>query len=269
MHGAGNDFVLIDARSQPFELSPERAAGLADRNRGIGCDQILVLREANDSAHLLRYEIHNADGSEAAQCGNGARCVALFIELNGEAAGQHFTVESPAGVIAMERCGDGEYRLDMGIPEFAPARIPTTLQPDHGRYRLDSPWGELDFGAVSMGNPHALISDAGFDPMDIPAAGSWLSTHAAFPEGVNVGFARVRDRSAIDLRVVERGTGETLACGSGACAAVAILRRSGRVNSKVEVFLPGGRLVIEWPEADQALLMKGPAKHVFRGIMNE
>lgn len=269
MHGAGNDFVLVDARNQDFEPGPESAARIADRRRGIGCDQILVLRKARQPERLLRYEIWNSDGSAAGQCGNGARCVGLFIERNGEYPGHPFEVESPTGVVTMRRCEDGDFELAMGVPEFSPQHIPLDLESRFGAFFLPSPFGIVEFGAVSMGNPHALVMVEDINAPDIGDRGAWLSCHEAFPEGVNAGFAQLIDRHSIHLRVVERGAGETLACGSGACAAVAILRKKGLVEDRVEVFLPGGRLVIKWPGNSGQLKMKGPAAHVFKGTMNE
>jgi len=269
MHGAGNDFVLIDLRSEKFAPEPARIRALADRHLGIGCDQVLLLHRPTDPAHHLRYDIWNADGTRAGQCGNGARCVALYIERNGEYPGRPFTLESPAGTVAVRRCEDGEFELDLGRPDFTAARVPLTLAARGGVYRLDSPWGPLEFGAAALGNPHALLLRGSIDDPDIPAIGAWLGRHEAFPEGVNAGFAELLGRGAIRLRVVERGAGETLACGSGACAAVAILRRLGRVDERVEVFLPGGRLVIQWPGNGAPVAMKGPAEHVFRGTMND
>lgn len=269
MHGAGNDFVLIDARQQLFEPTAETAREIADRHFGIGCDQVMVLREPDSPEHRVRYEIWNPDGSRAGQCGNGARCVALFLELNGEFDGQAYTAESPNGIVGMARCEDGEYELDMGTPDFDPAAVPLALAPEDGTYKLDSPWGPLAFGAVSMGNPHSLLLVDDIDNDHIPAIGAWLDAHEAFPDRVNAGFAQVESRDRFHLRVVERGPGETLACGSGACAAVAILGRWGKVNERVEVFLPGGRLVIKWPGHAGPLCMKGPARYVFRGTLNE
>lgn len=269
MHGAGNDFVLIDARGMQFEVNQAVATHLADRQCGIGCDQILVLREAENPGCVLQYEIWNSDGSRAAQCGNGARCVGLFIHMNGAATGDRFKVESPSGIVTIQRCEDGQYELGMGVPDFEPAHVPVDLQAIDGSFQLESPWGPLELGAVSMGNPHSLIVVDDINDADIAAIGAFLGAHPAFPDGVNAGFAQVRDRGRIQLRVVERGAGETLACGSGACAAVAILRRDGRVGDTVSVFLPGGQLVIKWRGNDKTLYMKGPAKHVFRGIMNE
>jgi diaminopimelate epimerase len=220
MHGAGNDFVLFDARGRDLSLTPAFAARIADRHRGIGCDQILVLREPANSAHRARYEIWNSDGSEAAQCGNGARCIGLYLEMTGATSPAAFQVESPAGVVTMKRCPDGEYEITMGLPSFKAADIPVKLEPDDGLYHLDSPWGELEFRVASMS-------------------------------------------------LIERGAGETLACGSGACAAVAILKCAGKVGDVVDVFLPGGHLVIKWHGNNEPLLMKGPAIHVFRGTLNE
>ena len=269
MHGAGNDFVLIDARTEPFTLDAARAAFIADRHRGIGCDQILVLREAGRDGCLLRYEIWNADGSPAAQCGNGARCLGLYLERNGETGDAPFTVESPSGPVTLTRCDDGEYEVGMGVPDFNAPSVSPDLPAQDEYYRLASPWGALHLGTVSMGNPHALLMTTDIDDRAIPEMGAFISTHQSFPQGCNASFAHIVSPEIIQLRVIERGAGETLACGSGACAAVAILRRSGRVRDTVDVQLPGGRLVIKWRGNNEPLTMKGPAAHVFRGIMNE
>lgn len=269
MHGAGNDFVLIDARGAAQDFDPQRASRIADRHRGIGCDQVLVLREARQPGCLLRYEIWNADGSPAAQCGNGARCVGLYLGRNGETADRPFMVESPAGPVTLTRCADGQYDVVMGVPDFRPERVPLNLPGRDGSYWLESPWGRLELGAVSMGNPHALLVVDDIGDARIPEMGAYIGAHAAFPEGCNAGFAEVTGPEQIRLRVVERGAGETLACGSGACAAMVILRRSGRVGSRVDVLLPGGLLVIKWPGGEAPVTMKGPAEHVFRGTMNE
>jgi diaminopimelate epimerase len=269
MHGAGNDFVVLDARSTSFSMTPELAARLSDRHRGVGCDQILVLRSATEAGNLARYEIWNSDGSPAGQCGNGARCIGLYLEMQGDTGTDPFIVESPAGVVTMHRCSDGEYEINMGIPSFAARSIPVDLEPADGLFQLDSPWGAIEFGAVSMGNPHAVILTRDIDSTKIPQIGEFISTHECFPQGCNAGFAQLAGPDKIHLRVVERGAGETLACGSGASAAVAVLHQWGRVSDRVDVFLPGGHLVIKWPGNQESLTMKGPAKHVFRGIMNE
>lgn len=268
MHGAGNDFVLLDFRDRDRDLDAASANFLADRHRGIGCDQLLILRPPRHAGARLRYEILNADGSQAGQCGNGARCIALYLALNGEADDRNLILESPSGIIRIGRCADGEFEVDMGLPVFEPERVPISLLPRDGRYHLDSPWGPLTFGAVSMGNPHALIEVDDIDRAALETTGAFLSRHEVFAEGCNAGFAQVLDRGNIRLRVFERGAGETLACGSAACAAVAVLRARDRLDDVVNVFLPGGDLVIKWPEAESGILMKGPACHVFRGTVS-
>ena len=268
MHGAGNDFVLLDLRHQDFELDPQRAAMIADRKRGIGCDQILVIRDAIENENAARYEIWNSDGSLAGQCGNGARCIGLYLRLNDDIVNAAFSLESPSGKIRLKPCADGEFEVGMGVPDFEPASVPIKLSPADGLYRLDSPWGVLEFGAASMGNPHALVVSDDIEDSGIAEKGAFISTHQVFPEGCNAGFAQIDNRGKIRLRVYERGAGETLACGSGACAAVAILRRSGQVDDVVDVLLPGGHLVIKWPGSRQQLTMKGPAKYVFKGKLN-
>lgn len=264
MHGAGNDFVLLDWRDSSQQLDARQAARLADRRLGVGCDQILILRSATQPGCVAAYEIRNTDGSPAGQCGNGARCIALYLQMQGDAADQ-FMLQSPAGPIAVTACRDGEFELDMGQPRFAASQVPLALAETAGSYQLDSPFGVLEFGAASMGNPHALLQVENTAEAEVEAIGRFLGSHAAFPEGANIGFAQVLDRGRIRLRVFERGAGETLACGSGACAAVAILRRAGRVDETVSVFLPGGTLVIQWPGEGCGVRMKGPATHVFSG----
>jgi diaminopimelate epimerase len=268
LHGAGNDFVLLDLRQQEFELNARRAAMIADRHRGIGCDQILVLKEARAAENAVRYEIWNSDGSRAGQCGNGARCIGLFLRINHEIGDEAFSLESPSGTIRLRTCDDGEFEVDMGVPDFEPSGVPIRLVPEDGLYHLASPWGRLEIGAVSMGNPHALLLASEITDQEIPEKGAFVGSHEVFPEGCNVGIAQIENRTKIRLRVIERGTGETLACGSGACAAVAILRRSGRVDEVVDVLLPGGHLVIKWPGDWQQLKMKGPAGYVFKGKLN-
>jgi diaminopimelate epimerase len=267
MHGAGNDFVLIDARRLAFEIDDALAARLADRHRGVGCDQILVLRQALEPENRVRYEIFNADGSRAGQCGNGARCIALFLDM-ADGPQDRFTAESPSGVVSLARLTAG-YEVNMGVPDFSPASIPLDLPEEKETYRVNSPWGELEFGAVSMGNPHAVVQVGNLQDPLIPHMGAYLGSLECFTQGVNAGFAAVESESAIRLRVIERGVGETLACGSGACAATAVLRRRGLVGERVNVDLPGGRLVIKWPGDGAPLFMAGPAQHVFKGMMNE
>lgn len=270
MHGAGNDFVLLDLRETDLAIDADRARALADRRLGIGCDQLLILHPPANAGSLARYEIRNADGGPAGQCGNGARCIALYLAMTGEAgddAGDAtFTLDSPSGPVNLRRCADGEFEVDMGEPRFEPARVPVRIEPAAGRYSLASPWGQVEFRAASMGNPHALVvvDDVAAAPLE--TVGAWLARHEVFPEGCNAGFAEIEDRSRIRLRVFERGAGETLACGSGACAAVAMLRQDDLVGETVDVFLPGGHLVIKWPGTGP-VGMKGPAVHVFNGCL--
>lgn len=272
MHGAGNDFVLLDLRRQTTPEDSVRlgelASRLANRHLGIGCDQVLLLYPPEETGHLVRYAIRNPDGSEAGQCGNGARCIALYLEMNGETGQGSFTLESPSGPVHIERCADGEFRIDMGVPAFEPEVVPVTLNSPDGRYRLESPTGPLEFGAVSMGNPHAVLEVEDVALAPVGTTGPFLGKHPVFPAGCNIGFAEIVNRDTIRLRVYERGTGETLACGSGACGAVAVLHRAGRVNDTVNVFLPGGHLVIEWRGLGRNIRMKGPATHVFSGKVN-
>lgn len=272
MHGAGNDFVLLDLRRQPACLEPagpgEFARRMADRQRGIGFDQLLLLYPPRQAGNVARYEIRNPDGGAAGQCGNGARCIALYLGMNGETGAGNFTLESPSGPVRIEACADGEFRIDMGVPAFDPDLVPIRMSSPDGRYRLESPFGPLEFGAVSMGNPHAVLEVDDVARAAVATIGPYLGRHEIFPEGCNIGFAEVIDRDTIRLRVFERGAGETLACGSGACGAVAVLRRAGRVNETVNVFLPGGHLVIEWRGLGSDIRMKGPATHVFSGKVN-
>lgn len=273
MHGAGNDFVLIDARRQRDEILPKMNAGIAgliaDRRQGIGCDQILLLKEPVDHAHRARYEILNSDGSVAAQCGNGARCIGLYLDMQSQHDSFEFSVESPSGIVRMQRMGDGEYQVNMGEPRFGADSVALSLPEQDGIYRLPFKQEFLEFGVASMGNPHALLTVTDIQDDSIPEQASYIQNSRVFDDGVNVGFAQVHSREHISLRVVERGAGETLACGSGACAAVAILRLRNEVHEQVSVDLPGGRLVIKWRGEQDPLLMKGPAKHVFKGTMNE
>lgn len=265
MHGAGNDFVVLDLRDGVAPPDAALCRALADRHTGVGCDQILTVESPQAVGALARYRIWNADGSASQQCGNGARCVAAWLVRDGVAAGD-FVLESPAGLHAVTRAGDG-YRIEMGVPQWMPARIPMagvdTSQP---LYMLPVDGiGTLAFGAVSMGNPHAVIEVGDVDGAQVERIGRAVQASHWFPESVNVGFAQVVADDRIRLRVFERGVGETLACGSGACAAVAVLARRGRTGRSVAVSLPGGTLHIDWPVDDVTLSMAGPAAFVFEG----
>jgi len=265
MHGIGNDFVVVDCRAAPLPLDAAAIARLGDRHRGVGFDQLLTIEPAREAGCAFAYGIWNGDGSPALQCGNGVRCVAAWLHRAGALPAGPLRLQGPAGPVAVERLGDGRIRVDMGEPRFAPAAIPLAVAAESDLYALDLDGTRVTFGAVSIGNPHAVIEVADAAAAAVATIGPHLQRDAAFPHGCNVGFAEVRGRDAIALRVWERGAGETLACGSGACAAVAVLRRRGRVGDAVRVSLPGGDLDIEWSGPGATLWMTGPAAFVFDG----
>lgn len=269
MHGAGNDFVVLDLRAGQAEPSAAFCRLLAHRQRGVGCDQILTIEPPLSPVADVRYRIWNADGSLAGQCGNGARCVAAWYAQATGTAATRLMLESPAGLHQAERMADGQWRIDMGAPRFAPADIPlqgfVNAAP---QYLLEIGGSSYRIGAVSMGNPHALLEVTGLAGMDIATTARALQGSDYFPDSVNVGFAEVLSPTHIALRVYERGAGETLACGSGACAAAAILMQRGRIAQRVQVDLPGGSLHIEWPDACGGILMQGPATFVYQGVID-
>jgi diaminopimelate epimerase len=269
MHGAGNDFVVLDLRGGIPPPSPSLCRALADRHAGVGCDQILTIELPRSGEAVAAYGIWNADGSPARQCGNGARCVAAWLVRDGAAFGERFVLDSPAGSHAVEVLGERQFRIAMGVPQFAPAAVPLRgYAQAQDEYALDLGGERVRFGAMSMGNPHAVIEVMSVDAAPVATLGPRLQADAAFPESVNVGFAEVVSRGRIRLRVYERGVGETLACGSGACAAAAVLMRRGRVDREVIVSLPGGDLHIAWPDEMSEILMAGPATFVFDGSMS-
>ncbi|HET6604458.1 MAG TPA: diaminopimelate epimerase [Xanthomonadaceae bacterium] len=263
MHGAGNDFVVLDGREGGV---PDAVviARLCDRHFGVGCDQLLTLEIPDRADCVAAYRIWNADGSTARQCGNGARCLAAWLERDGTVREASFQLQSPSGPVACRRLEDGRFEVELGIPDFAPAVIPlaTAAAP---RYSISGARSQIEFGAVSIGNPHALVEVEDLDEAQLDTPARLLQSHDWFPEGCNVGFAQVLDRQRIALRVVERGVGETLACGSGACAAVAVLTRWGRVSPPVEVRLPGGTLRVAWGGEGSAIALAGPTRFVFEG----
>ena len=265
MQGAGNDFVVLDLRAGQPAPDAALARAIGDRHTGVGFDQLMTIEPSERADCVARYRIWNSDGSQAQQCGNGARCVAAWLVRDGAAAPPSFRMESPAGVIAVDCLADGRFTLEMGVPQFDPARIPFLVPGEQPVYEVAFGDRPVRFGAAAMGNPHALIvvDDIGRAPVE--KLGPILQAAACFPEGVNVGFAQVLSPTEIKLRVHERGAGETLACGSGACAAVAMLIRQGQVGRHVDVHLPGGTLVIDWPADDAPLRMTGPATFVFEG----
>jgi len=273
MQGAGNDFVVLDGVSSPIELGPAQLARLADRHFGVGADQILLVEPSRASGVDFRYRIFNADGGEVEQCGNGARCFVRFVRDRGLTAKREIRVETLAGVIAPRLEDDGRVTVDMGAPAFDPARVPfdtAGLAPLARHPRIDV-W-PLEIGGatvpimvVSMGNPHAVqvVPDVATAP--VATQGPLIERHARFPQRVNAGYMQVDGRSRIRLRVYERGAGETLACGTGACAAVVAGIRLGLLDSPVAVHTRGGELTIAWRGADNPVTMTGPAATVFEG----
>lgn len=272
MHGAGNDFVMLDGVSRRFDLSARQLRQLADRHFGVGADQILVVEPATSNSADFRYRIFNADGSEVEQCGNGARCFVKFVHALGLTNKRTIHVETLGGVIAPTLEEDGDVTVDMGVPMFDPARVPfdnTGLAPRReGRldlWPLDVDGASVEVGVVSMGNPHAVQIVAAVDAAPVCALGPGIEVHPRFPQRVNAGFMQIMSRAQIRLRVWERGAGETLACGTGACGAVVTGIQRGRLDDDVSVEVRGGRLRIRWAGAGAPVLMSGPAVEVFRG----
>lgn len=270
MHGAGNDFVVLDLRDGTPPPDAALAARLGDRHMGVGCDQILTIEPPRSAGAVAAYRIWNGDGSASGQCGNGARCVAAWLVRDGAARGTRFVIDSPFAAHEVEALGAGHYAIDMGVPVLYPARIPLAgFATPQVEYRLDVAGEPVMFGALSMGNPHAVIEVDDVAAAPVAALGAALQHSSAFPQSVNVGFAQVLAPGRIALRVYERGVGETLACGSGACAAVVALVRRGRVGRDVAVQLPGGELRIAWPADDAPVRMAGPAAFVFEGTLDQ
>lgn len=272
MHGLGNDFVVIDGYSQPVQLSAEQVRFLADRHRGVGCDQFLLVERSKLADVDFRYRIYNGDGSEVEQCGNGARCFARFVVDKGLTQKTEISVETASGIIYPRLDDDGQVTVDMGMPCFTPADIPFEAQQPADRYALelgkDAGSTQIEIGAVSMGNPHAVIVVDDIDTAPVLQWGPAIEHHARFPQGVNVGFMQIITRDRIRLRVFERGVGETQACGTGACAAMVVAHQWGMVDDAVSVDLPGGRLLIRWTGGESPVLMTGPAESVFEGTIS-
>jgi len=268
MHGAGNDFVMLDLRANAPAPDVATLRSIADRHRGVGCDQVIGILDPKTSGSVAEYIIWNADGSFAEQCGNGARCVAAWLRKAGATRSDEFTLDSPTGVVAVTMHADNDVTVALSVPDFAPEHIPLAMSAEQPNYELDVHDMPVRFGAMSMGNPHALVEVQDIAQAPVHKLGAAMQAMPEFPERVNVGFAQVRARDRIALRVYERGVGETLACGSGACAAVAILVRQNRVDRDVAVELPGGTLRIAWPRDDASVSMRGPTAFVFEGEWN-
>jgi diaminopimelate epimerase len=265
MHGLGNDFVMLDAVRQAFVPTAGQARFLADRHFGIGCDQILVVEPASQPGVDFRYRIFNADGGEVEQCGNGARCFVRFVHEQGLTDRREIRVETRAGVISPRLEADGQVTVNMGAPRFRPAEIPFESDSDAVVQPLEVAGRSVDITVVSMGNPHAVQVVQDVDTAQVEKYGPLIESHPRFPRRVNAGFMEVLDRHGIRLRVFERGAGETLACGTGACAAVVAGIRRGLLDSPVQVATRGGELTIAWAGNDAPVLMTGPAVTVFAG----
>jgi diaminopimelate epimerase len=265
MHGLGNDFVVIDAISQSVTISPQQIRFIADRHLGIGCDQVLIVEAPHTAEADFHYRIFNADGSEVEQCGNGARCVARFVRDWNMTAKDEIAMETASGMIYPRIEADGQVTVNMGVPRFDPKDIPFIADARAKTYRLDVDHHYYSIGAVSMGNPHAVLKVDEVKTAPVQELGPLIQQHPRFPRRANVGFMEVVNRSHIRLRVYERGAGETLACGPGACAAVAVGLDQTLLDQKVRVDLPGGTLIIRWEGNDTPVWMTGPATYVYEG----
>ena len=261
MQGAGNDFVILDQiAGAPFP-DASLARRLADRHFGVGCDQIMLVQR---NEQRFGYRILNADGSDAGQCGNGARCVARYLrERHGLEDGA--TLDSPGGDVAVRFLAGDEVELALGVPRLEPADVPFNAERRELRYRLDMGNSPVEIAALSIGNPHAVIEVADVDAAPVAHVGAGVERHPRFPDRANVGFVQILDRTRLRLRVWERGVGETLTCGSGACAAMVALRITDQVDAAVAIDLPGGRLRVRWAGDKQAVFLAGPATFVFDG----
>ena len=267
MHGLGNDFVVVDGVTQNVFFTSETIQRLADRHRGIGFDQLLLVEPPYDPELDFHYRIFNADGSEVSQCGNGARCFARFVTLKGLTNKKDIAVSTQKGNMVLTVKDDNQIRVNMGEPIWEPAKIPFTANKFEKNYILRTDIQTVLCGAVSMGNPHCVVQVDDIQTANVEQLGPLLESHERFPERVNAGFMQIINKEHIKLRVYERGAGETQACGSGACAAVAVGIMQGLLNNRVQVDLPGGSLIIEWDGVGYPLHMTGEATHVYDGFI--
>ena len=265
MHGLGNDFIVIEALNKNFHASSEMIRQMADRHFGIGFDQLLLVEPPLSEEMDFSYRIFNADGNEVEQCGNGARCFARFVYDRGLTEKSEIRVGTLSGIIIPRLLDDGRVRVDMGVPDFEPETIPFIAEQRRDTYKLTLANGDVEIAAVSMGNPHAvqIVDDIARAPVSL--TGPEIEHHQRFPQRVNAGYMQVKDRHTIHLRVWERGSGETLACGTGACAAVVSGINQGLIDSPVEVNLRGGKLDVEWSGEGVSVFMTGPAEYVYEG----
>ena len=267
MHGAGNDFVVIDCVRQSVPLSPGKIRFIADRHRGVGCDQVLLVEPPDHPDADFRYRIYNADGSEAGQCGNGARCFARFVLEQRLSAKRELRVQTTSGFMQLKTLNDGRVLAELGTPKFEPCDIPLIADSPAIQYALQVDECNYQVGALSMGNPHVVLQVDSCNDAAVHILGPKLERHPRFPERVNVGFMQVVSRSEIKLRVYERGAGETQACGTGACAAAVHGMQLGLLDQSVTVQLPGGKLTVSWLGGDAPVWLGGPTANVFEGSL--
>jgi diaminopimelate epimerase len=268
MQGLGNDFLVFDAPAAAAQLDSSRLRALADRHTGVGFDQALMLEPPRDDSSRVFYRVFNADGAEVEQCGNGARCVAALLHARAPQLGRDFTMGSTGGAVHARVRVDGMVSVDMGAPNFDPRALPMDVPAEASRYSLRVEGAYLEIGAVSMGNPHAVVQVSDVKTAPLERFGPSIEHHECFPKRTNVGFMQIVDRGHIRLRVFERGVGETLACGTGACAAVAVGRRQGLLDDDVRVDLPGGTAAVSWAAEGEHLWLTGPATTVFTGSID-
>jgi diaminopimelate epimerase len=268
MHGQGNDFVVIDGVRQAVSLGAEQVRRIADRHTGVGCDQLLLVERPGSPDNDFRYRIFNADGGEVEQCGNGARCFARFVLDEGLTKKHEIRVETASGVIVPRVEESGQVTVDMGAPRFDPREVPFLAEHEQLTYPLRVAGFPVELSVLSMGNPHAVQLVTDLERAPVTEQGPLIERHPAFPRRVNAGYMQVMARDHIRLRVWERGAGETLACGTGACAAVAAGIRRGLLDGKVRVATRGGELTIQWRGGDNPVWMTGPAVTVFEGEIN-
>ena len=265
MHGVGNDFVVFEAPLPDALLGPQRLRALADRRTGIGFDQALVLEAPRRAQSAAYYRIFNADGDEVEQCGNGARCIAALLQRRGAAHDGALTLDSPSGPIHARLAADGEVSVDLGVPDFDPRSLPFEAPTEADRYALEVAGRHLEIGAVSLGNPHAVLTVDSVESAPVARLGALIERHARFPKRVNAGFLEIVARDQVRLRVYERGAGETRSCGTGACAAVAVARRRGQLEADVRVQVRGGELRVNWAGVGEHIWLSGPAQISFQG----
>lgn len=268
MHGLGNDFVVINALDNPFNLSPSQIQKIADRHCGIGFDQLLVIEPPSVSEAIFDYRIFNADGQEVEQCGNGARCFARYVREKNLTTLSRIPVKTNTGLITLSCRDDGLVAVEMGQPILEPEQIPFIADTRQTKYVIDVNNQTVEASVVSIGNPHVVLSVPDVTTAPVGELGPLLETHPRFPNRVNVGFMQIINADQISLRVFERGVGETQACGSGACAAAVAGILQGKLNNEVKVDLSGGSLLISWPDQQSPITMVGPAEFVFEGVIN-